>query len=122
MIDVEEGKLELRVQEEKVTFKVFKATTSHFEASSYFQVDAVEAHLSTSSLTSHATPPWKPQLMNIKAIKEKIKINNNDLEPSYKPLEALCMPHKSNSISLILRKKSHYLGDKSPKKGRKKPP
>ena len=58
--------------------------------------------------------------MKIKARKKKKK--NNDLELSHKPLEALNLPHKPNSIPLILGKKSYYLGDKSPKKGKKKPP
>ena len=60
-------------------------------------------------------------MMKIKVRKKKKKIKNDDLEPSYKPLEALYLPHKPSSISLILGKKSYYLGDKSPKKGRNKP-
>ena len=61
-------------------------------------------------------------MMKIKSRKKMKKIKNDDLETSHKTLEALYLPHKPNSISLILGKKSYYLGDKSPKKGRKKPP
>ena len=60
--------------------------------------------------------------MKSKAMKKKKRLDDDDLKPLDKPLEALYSPHKPNSISLILGKKSHYLGDKSPKKGRKKPP
>ena len=121
LIDVEEGKLKLRIQEEKVTFKVFEATTPPFKANSIFQVDVVEAKLSTSSPTSYATPPWKPQLMKIKAKKKKKRLGDDDLKPLDKPSEVLYLPLKPNSISLIIGKKSYYLGDKSPKKGRKNP-
>ena len=57
LIDMEEGKLELRVQEEKVTLKVFEAITPLFEANSCFQMDVMKANLSASILASHATPP-----------------------------------------------------------------
>ena len=122
LIDVEDRKLELRVQEVKVTFKVFEATTPLFEASSCFRVDAVEAKLNTPSLPSHATPPWQPQLMKIKARKKKKRLGDDDVKPPDNPPEAFHLPLKPNSISLILRKKSYCLSDKSPKKGRKKPP
>ena len=104
-----------------MTFKVFETITPLFETSSCFRVDAVEANLSTSSPASHGTPPWKPQLMKIKSKEEKEKGGDDDLKPPDKPLEALHLPHKPNSISLTLEKKSYYLGDKSPKNGRKKP-
>ena len=60
--------------------------------------------------------------MMIKARKKKKRPGDDDLKPPNKLLEALHLPLKPNSISLILGKKSYCLGDKSPKKGRKKPP
>ena len=60
--------------------------------------------------------------MKIKARKKKKRLGDDDLKLPYKPLEVPYLPFKPNSISLIIRKKSHYLSDKSPKKGRKKPP
>ena len=60
LIDVEEGKLEMRVQEKKVTFRVFEATTPPFEASSCLRVDAVDVKLGNQSPASHDTPPRKP--------------------------------------------------------------
>ena len=60
--------------------------------------------------------------MKIKIRKKKKRVGDDDLKPPDKPLEALHLPHKPNSISLILRKKSHCFGGKSPKKRRKEPP
>ena len=78
--------------------------------------------MSTSVLASHATPPWEPPLRKSKSKKKKKRVGDNEHKPPEKPPEALHLPFKPNSISLILGKKSCYLGDKSPKKGRKKPP
>ena len=122
LIDMEEGKLELCIQEENVTFKVFESITPPFEANSCFRVDVVETNLSTSSPASQATTSWKPQFSKIKARKKEKKIEDDDIKPPCKPLEAPHSPFKQNSISLVFGRKSHYLGDNSPKKGRKKPP
>ena len=122
LIDVEDEKLELRVQEVKVTFKVFEETTPPFEDSSCFRVDVVEAKLNTPSLASHVTPYWQPQLMKMKARKKKKGLGDDDVKPPDKLPEAFYLPLKPNSILLILGKKSYCLGDKSPKKGRKMPP
>ena len=49
LIDMEEGKLELHLQGDKVTFKVIEAITPHFEANFCFRVNVVEANLSNLS-------------------------------------------------------------------------
>ena len=79
LIDVEEGKLELHIEEEKVTFKVFEVIMPPFEADSCFRLDVVKANLSTSSPASHTTTSWKPQFSKIKARKKKKKIEDDDI-------------------------------------------
>ena len=65
LIDEEDGKLELHVQKENVTFKVFKTIMPPFKAKSCFRVDVVGANFSTSIPASNATRPWKFKLMKI---------------------------------------------------------
>ena len=60
--------------------------------------------------------------MKGKAKKKKKRVGDDGLKPHDKLPEALHLPFKPNSISLIFGKKSCYLGDKSPKKGSKEPP
>ena len=59
--------------------------------------------------------------MKIKAKKKKKKVGDDGLKPPDKQPEALHLAFKPNFILLIFGKKSCYLGDKSPKKGRKEP-
>ena len=83
-----------------------------------YKMDVMEVNLSTSVPASHATPPWEPPLRKNKTKKKKKRVGDDDR----KPPEAVHLTFKPNSIPLILGKKRCYLGDKSPKKGRKKPP
>ena len=122
LIDVEEGELTLRFQNNKVKFKVFQAMDSATKTAQCYKVDVMEANLSTSVPTSHATPPWEPSLRRSKTKKKKKRVGDDDLKPPEKPPEAFHLPFEPNSISLVFGKKNHYLGDKSPKKGRKEPP
>ena len=47
LIDVQKGKLELRVQKEKVTFNVFKAAKFPIEVDSYFRVEVIDDAVAT---------------------------------------------------------------------------
>ena len=49
MIDVQKGELKLRVQDDEVTFNVFKATRHPTESDACFLVETVEAIVSSQS-------------------------------------------------------------------------
>ena len=52
MIDVQKGELRLRVQEEEVTFHVFNAINHPHDTDSCFQVDILEAIVSSQLVPS----------------------------------------------------------------------
>ena len=66
VIDIREGKLELWVQNEKVTFNVFNATKFPLEVDSCLRVDVIEEVVTSSFGAISTTTPLETYLVNSK--------------------------------------------------------
>ena len=75
LIDVQEGEIELRVQDEKVTFNVFDATKFPLEVDSYLRVDVIKEVVTSSFGPISTTTPLKAYLVNSK-MAEELEDNN----------------------------------------------
>ena len=80
LIYVEEGKLELRVQDDKVTFKVFEATKPPLEIESCFRVDVAEKVVDASFMAPSNILPLEASLMKSKVVEE---IEDDELKSPY---------------------------------------
>ena len=85
LIDVQEGKLELRVQDEKVTFNVFDATKFPLEADSCLRVDVIEEVVTSSFGAISTTTPLEAYLVNSKMAEE---FEDSNLQLCHELLEA----------------------------------
>ena len=57
MIDVQKGQLTLRVQDDQVSFNIFKALSFIDESSSYFRLDAMESCIKEIILKIYTNEP-----------------------------------------------------------------
>ena len=97
LIDVQEGKLELRVQDEKVTFNVFEATKFPTEADSCFRVEAIEDSVIAAFQANSFTTPLEAYLMNPKIVEEW---DDNGMELCHQLMEAQSPRLKSHMETL----------------------
>ena len=97
LIDIQEGKLELQVQEEKVTFNIFEATKFPTEADSCFRVEVIKDSVATAFQVNSFTTPLEAYLMNPKIVEEW---GDNSLELCHELMEAQSPKLKSHIEAL----------------------
>ena len=112
LIDVQEGKLELRVQDERVTFIVFDATKFPSEADSYLKVDVIEEVMTASFGTITTATPLEAYLVNSKMVE---KLEDSNLQLCHELFKAQPVVSQPFSDTLTLDKELQLVSKEPPK-------
>lgn len=76
LIDVQQGKLILRAQDEQVECNVFKAIKYSFETDCYLQIDIIDRLVEETFMEEHPKEPLEACIVHVKSTTLALSTNN----------------------------------------------